>query len=382
MTQTLIVSNSAQLVADLQAANKATTAEIIELEPGTYAPVDTWGIDATHGVTVESANSANQAVLQSLDIGKSANITFTNLTFSNASTNSASALALSLYNSKVDFTNDKFTGSSNVTLANSASFGVTVEYSTDTTITGSTFEYLHNGVAEVDNNGVTVSDNSFAWMYDDGVDNAGSSNVTITKNTFTDMHPDADDPGHPDLIQFWTVGQSTAGSNIVIEDNSYVRGSGGAVQGIFMRDEVGGLTYSNVTIEDNTFDGTQWNGIFVNDATGVTIEGNTLQSYASGGETSRLVLDNVSGTIDGNHYGALVEEGANHVSMSQDTILPAISGGASSSASPITGGGTSSSAIALVSAMASLAPTSAGGGGGAVTAPTSATTSALAPPSH
>jgi parallel beta-helix repeat protein len=213
--------------------------------------------------------------------------------------------------------------------------------STNTTVSGSTFQYLQNGLTQKENNGITISNNRFTNLFGDASDNAASSNVKILNNSFTNIHIDASDGQHSDCIQFWTSGEKTAGSNITIEGNTYNIGKGTAAQGIFMTDQAGDLTYSNVTIENNDFVGTGWNGITLQHVNNAVVENNTLQSVISTGQISRVNLDGgVSGLVENNKIGGLFTEGANSATIAGNTIISPVS--------------LSSAAQALASGIASI----------------------------
>ena len=108
----------------------------------------------------------------------------------------------------------------------------------------------------------------------------GTSNITIAHNTFTNQHVNSSDTEHPDAIQFWTSGFNYSSSNITIDDNTITRGAGSAVQGIFMRDEVGNIPYQNVQIEGNEIIGENFNGLVVSGVNGGLISGNVVTSYS------------------------------------------------------------------------------------------------------
>jgi parallel beta-helix repeat protein len=193
-------------------------------------------------------------------------------------------------------------------------------------ISDSTFQYVQNGVAEKESNGVTVSGNSFSNIFGDGIDNAASWNVKLLNNTFTNLHIDPSDAQHSDAIQFWTTGETSAGGNITISGNSYNIGSGGPAQGIFITDPVGDLTYSNVTIENNDLVGTGWNGITLQHVSNALVENNTLQTVASTDQISRLTLDGrVSGLVEDNRIGQLINVNGNTATVSGNSTLAAIS---------------------------------------------------------
>ncbi|MBV8684580.1 MAG: right-handed parallel beta-helix repeat-containing protein [Caulobacteraceae bacterium] len=341
MTTTITVSNSAQLAATLQAAANAATPETILLEGGTYSLKALSNLDPTANVTIESASSSNQAAIQGLQISHSSNITFNDLAFASRSGTPTGDMAMSYFDNNVNFTNDSFSGPVSSSYVSAPVYGLVVCDSTNSTVSGSTFQYVQNGIAEKENNGITISSNTFTNIFGDATDNAASWNVQILNNNFSNIHIDSSDGQHSDAIQFWTSGEKTAGGNITIEGNTYNIGSGAAAQGIFMTDQVGGLTYSNVTIENNDLVGTAWNGITLQDVSHALVENNTLQSVIGTGQISRLTLaGGVSGLVENNKIGGFENEGVNSATVTGDTILPPIS--------------LPSHAGSLVSSMASL----------------------------
>ncbi|WP_309604029.1 right-handed parallel beta-helix repeat-containing protein, partial [Phenylobacterium sp.] len=144
---------------------------------------------------------------------------------------------------------------------------------------------------------VMLSGNKLHNIQSDGMHGGGTSNITITGNTFTDFAPKAGD--HPDAIQFWTTGTTEPVHDIVVTDNIITRGAGGVMQGIFMGNEKM-LEYKNVTITGNAVVGGMYNGIYVADASNVTIEGNLVQGYKD--MTSWIYMSKITnGVLDNNH---------------------------------------------------------------------------------
>jgi hypothetical protein len=341
MSTTVTVSNSLQLAAALTAAKKTTTPETILLDPGTYSKVSMYEYNPAANVTIESASSTNKAVIQGLAINDSSNFTFENIAFTSVPGQNAGYVASAAYDKNVNFYNDSFIGPASSSYASAPNLGLYVSYSNNTVISGSIFQYVQNGVADVGDNNTTISSNSFSNIYGDGIDNADTSNVSILSNSFTNMHIDNSDAQHSDCIQFWTTGQTNAGSNITIEGNNYAIGTGNPVQGIFITDPVGDMTYTNVTVENNDLVGTGWNGITLQHVANAVVENNILQTVTGTGQISRLTLDGgVSGLVENNKIGQLINVNGNTATVSGNTTLAAIS--------PLT------AAQALVTGMASI----------------------------
>jgi hypothetical protein len=138
--------------------------------------------------------------------------------------------------------------------------------------------------------------------------------------------------GHGDAVQFMTYGTTSVSSNINISDNLIDRGNGVPLQGIFMRDETNKLPFNNVTIDNNTIIGGEWNAIALSHATGkVQIEGNTIGSWAganvvAGGSTkfiSWIDLGDLSGaslTETGNHAQVYINGGVRTAPAGNTTL--------------------------------------------------------------
>lgn len=169
--------------------------------------------------------------------------------------------------------------------------GLLIRFSNDVTITDSEFSHLAWGIGHQDVQGLVVRDSAFHHLQVDGIRGGGSSKVAIVGNTFTDFFPGAKE--HPDAIQFWTTHTKSSARDILIEGNSFVRGDGEQVQGIFFRDQVGDLPYENVVIRGNLVAGASYNGIMVNGGRNVVVEDNIVQGFAD--EKSWIRLRDVEG---------------------------------------------------------------------------------------
>lgn len=271
------VSSAAELTTTL---SKSLNGDVIQLAAGSYGNVQISGINIIGNVTITSADPQNQAILNGLLVKGSSGLTFSNLDLSNI----------------VPGTHNVFQvlGSSNVvmdhlTVHGPANLGsglesalMMVRSSTNVTVSNSEFYNGWHGLSMLDNNGLTVSGNYVHDIRTDGIRGGGNSNLLITRNTLTDFYPAALD--HPDAIQIWTGNTTTSASNITITDNVIVRGNGGPVQGIFMRDQVGTLPFQNVTVTGNIVAGGRYNGIALDHINGGTMSDNIVAGIS--GETS------------------------------------------------------------------------------------------------
>ncbi|RVU03514.1 hypothetical protein EOE18_15450 [Novosphingobium umbonatum] len=270
---TFNVSTTAQLE---KALSSAVDGDIIALASGDYSGLVISNINIDGNVTITSADASNPAVLTDLSVKNSSGITFSNLDFYEED-------AGTYWNFTI--TNCSDIAIDNVTLHGPDNVGsgeesqiLLIRNSSGVSVTNCEFYNLYSGLNLLDCDGITVSNNSFHDIRMDGIRGGGNSNIVISSNYFTDFYPASGD--HGDCIQFWTTNTTTAASNITITDNLFVRGDGAAVQGIFMRDEVGGLSYQNVTIADNVMLGTLYQGITAGGVASGTVSDNIVVGYA------------------------------------------------------------------------------------------------------
>ena len=264
---TVYVSNAAELSAALKAAKGGET---ILLKSGTYDPVALRGIIPTANVTIASADPANQAVLTGLVLNDSKNITVRNVDMFDKSPAVVSDFLVQ-GGTNIHFDHVKIYSVAGDAGYESAPF--LIRGSKNVSVTNSEITHVRHGIAMLNNDGVTISNNYIHDLRTDGVRGGGNSNITITDNYFTEFHPAAGD--HPDAIQFWTTNTTASAENIRISGNAIMRGDGSPMQGIFMGDEAG-YAYKNVVIDNNIAVGTMYNGIAVANAAGLSVTGNTV----------------------------------------------------------------------------------------------------------
>jgi Ca2+-binding RTX toxin-like protein len=271
------------------AAAKAKSGDTISLASGTYDNVNLSNLTFASAITITSTTADHPATLTGLTVRNSTGLTFSNLEFSEL-------VPAKQWGFQI-------TGSSNITLdkldvhgpanvgSGQESAPLLIRTSSNVTVTNSDFHDSQFGINVLNNNGVNLSNNVFHNLRTDGIRGGGNSNITIAKNVFTDFHPAAGD--HADAIQFWTTNTTTATTNLTIDSNLVVRGTGDPIQGIFMRDDVGSLPFTNVTITNNQILGGLYNGIVPGGVTSGTISGNTVLGYAD--QTSWISVSALAG---------------------------------------------------------------------------------------
>jgi parallel beta-helix repeat protein len=287
MSTTVTVSSTSALESALASAKAGET---IQLAAGVYSGVTISNHNFSSPVTITSANASHPAILEGLKVGSVSNLNFTNLEMTTlGSTDPYFAFRVSA-SQNVSFSNIQVQGDLSKVAGAQMLGSFYVSDSSHITITDSSFNDLNTAVLVEGSNYVTVSNNAFQDLSKGGVEVTGTSNLTVSGNNFTDFATTAG--VHGDCIQVYTESSTASASNIVITGNVYDRGSGVAAQGIFVTDDSGVMPYHNVTIDDNTMIGADWNAIELQDATGtVQLENNHVESFTgydvvAGGNTA------------------------------------------------------------------------------------------------
>jgi Ca2+-binding RTX toxin-like protein len=324
------VTNASGLANALANAQGGDT---ILLAPGGYGKVTITNLNFASNVTIASASGTNWASLKGLHLHGCSGLTFSHLTFSTIGTVNPSSTVFAKPFSIV--------GSQNIQLANlnvhgtsliapaSQPDGLLVSGCSNVSVTGSKFQYTHVGLADIGNNNITISQNSFSQIGNDGIDNGGSSYVKITRNTFADFNH-ANSTQHADAIQFWTSNTTTSAHDIIVSNNMINLAGGTLAQGIFITDAVGNLPYQNLTVSNNTVIDALGNGIELENVANGVVTGNdvlTLTNEVSGyGQvTSRIVLLNDNGvTLEGNHANGFSIQRTANLTLWSNTLTQSI----------------------------------------------------------
>jgi Ca2+-binding RTX toxin-like protein len=261
---TTIVSTSDALTAALKSAKAGDT---IELAPGNYSYLT---LNNVTGVHLTSEFSDNEATVNGIDIVNSPGIGIDHL---NITQNSGLNGGITIQNSNsatLDHLN--IAGVAGSEAAN----GIFIESSTGVTVENSSIHNFMSGLGHLKADGLTVNNNTFSDLINDGIRGGGSSNVTINGNTFTDFHQAM--YAHNDAIQFWTSNTTNSTHDLTITNNSFVRGDGTPVQGIFLGNELN-IPYQNIIITGNSIVGGAFQGISVDDAQNLHLSGNMVDGF-------------------------------------------------------------------------------------------------------
>jgi cell division septation protein DedD len=289
----IVISSQTQLDA---AMSKATGGETFLLAAGSYN-LKLYNKSFSSPVTVTSLDSGNPARIGATTLSNVSNLTLKNLELGFSLPAGAQTEGPSMV---------KATGGGNIvvdgcyihgSLDNNPSndgFGVWFNSVDGVTVTNNKFEQLGRGGQFFGVSNLTVSNNDVREIRTDGFDFSGVDHVAIEKNYFTNFRPVSGD--HPDAIQFQTAGSTSSSTDVVIRNNVIETGSGGGMQGIFMRDEAGTLPYKRVSIENNIVIGKNMpNGITVSHGENVTLRNNTVISPTDDANPVWIRIESVTG---------------------------------------------------------------------------------------
>ncbi len=288
---TKTVSSTEGLIAAVKAAKSG---DVILLEAGQYSGVKFIGLQL-EGVTIQSKDAAAKAVLTDLTVKGSSGLTFKDLEL--VVDPAKTVFSFNIHQSRdITLSGLKVHGQTNGVITEQGD-GIMVRESSNIVIADSEFHHLTHALSHLDNDGLTVINNSFHHLAIDGMRGGGSSNVLVKGNSFTDFFPP---PGaHPDGIQFWTTNTTEVTRNIIVTENVITRGDGGPVQGIFFRDTFDKLPYENITITNNLVIGGMYNGIMLDGGNGFLIHGNVVAGLPD--QRSWIRLENaLNGTLSDN----------------------------------------------------------------------------------
>lgn len=281
----VMIDSTAELMAAL---NKAKGGEVLTLAPGTYPGVTIRGMHKAPAVVI----TGKGAVLPGLKVDKSSGLVFRRLEFAVPSPGQFAYLVSSSNN--ITFDGLSVHGPLGGSPQGKAS-GISILKSSNIKVLNSEFQQLRRGVGVGSSQDVVISGNSFHDLQTDGIMAAQVTNIQIVKNNFFSFFPIKGD--HPDAIQFLTAGTSQASRDILISDNTALRGNGSAMQGVFMRDEKQMYPYENVRILNNLLIGTGYNGIAITGGRGIEISGNELLSYEGKTNLNWVLVRQANGVV-------------------------------------------------------------------------------------
>lgn len=269
---------------------QAKSGSEILLAPGEYQNLVIQGVQA-RSIVVRSADPRKPAVIGPFIMAKSSGVTFRDLEFSNAGSSDAWAWRI-LDSHDIHFDRLDVHGSLDGNPQNDRQ-GIQIRRSSQISITNSVFHELYRSISPSDTSDIRITNNRFHDNARTGIFSSNVENVTISGNSFTDSYPIEGD--HMDAIAFTKIGPTNTTRNVLVSHNVITRGKGRVTQGIFFRDPSKGEThFSDIRIKNNLIIGMGLNGIYVNSAERVTIEGNTVLAYPGKSNNSWILLQYVN----------------------------------------------------------------------------------------
>jgi Ca2+-binding RTX toxin-like protein len=320
----ITVGSTAALSSALLSAHDGDT---ILLAPGTYNNV-TYAfnnLNFANGITITSADPSNPATITTFIMQNSSGITFSNLTMQ---TQATGYFDFQVYTSNnIHFDHVSVHGSMDGNPQDDIE-GISINTSTNVSITNSEFQQLERAMAFSSSNNIVVANNNVHDVEVTGVGFAQVGNVLVDGNTFSNFDPVVG-VDHPDAIQFLTAGTTAPSHDITITNNAIFRGTGGATQGIFFRDQLTTMNYQNVTIANNLIDGTGYGGILADYTHNISVTGNTLITLAGASNNTPLQIFDSSGVIITNNQtaGAIGIDGDTALTQSGNTLNAIVTDG-------------------------------------------------------
>lgn len=354
---TILVNSTAGLTGALKAAQGG---DVIKLAPGTYSGLQVSNLAFKSDVIITSMDASKPAIITNFTMSNVTGLTFTNLEMAavNPTGTASSGWAFIITNGNdIHFDNVDFHGSKDGNVNNDMN-GLQIRGGKDISVTNSDFEQFGRALAISQADHIKVSGNEVHDVRTDGFNFAEVGYIEVTNNRMTNFRPGATD--HPDAIQFWTSGTTTASHDIVVSGNVITRGDGAYVQGIFFRDQIGTLPFERVTISNNLIVGTGYNAIRVNGGTNVTVSDNDLVSMVGDNKTFMLI-GNVNGLVSTNNSAASIGyDGVTNLVEKNNEITTAVSDAKAIISAFLTGGDVAKILAAPAIVNQTLTGTSAG----------------------
>jgi len=279
MAETFSVSNAAELSAALASAQGG---DRIELAGGDYGDVSI-GQDFALDVTIASANADDPAIFGGLNVNNASHLVFDGILFDYASA-AGDPANLRIFDvrssSYITLRNSMFTGDT-VFEGEGSGFGLNILSSDHIVIEHNEFSDWNRALGIHESADITVWGNDIHSISGDGIQMSGIVGVLIEDNW---IHDFTSPLNHDDMIQLFSLPDSTRSENITIRGNFLDAGTNESVQLIFMRNEVvdqgqgsfANFAYRNLLIEDNVIYGAFVHGITVGETDGLAIRNNSL----------------------------------------------------------------------------------------------------------
>ena len=263
----------------------ATGGETIMLAPGNYGAVFIRNKAYTAPVTITSSNASDPAVIASLSISQSKNVTLSNI------------ISQYVYKGEpIYHRNNEITGSSNIMITDvqfigandtagyGSGYGVVIAGNSNTvTLKNSTMTKWGRALVAYESQNLNIIGNTASDISNDVMNFVMVEDLLLENNYLHSMRRDPNSGNHADVVQFFTSGTIVPTKNVIIRGNVFDIASGSWAQSLFMGNEEVRLGragiemfYQNVLIENNVIRNLHVHGITVGETIGLTIRNNKI----------------------------------------------------------------------------------------------------------
>lgn len=312
--QTITVSTTAELNTALASLSAGSGGTIL-LDPA-GGPYEIAAMNMSGApVLVAGADEADMPDVIGIDVYGSSNLTFANLDISSAGTDrEAWKEDLDInFSDNITLADCTMSGSATGYLPEKTSEAandraISIQDSSNVTITGTLIENYYLGVGFGNVQGLTFTHNEITGMQGDGMHGNGLQDATIAYNNFHDFYGTTQEINHADMLQIWDNNSEILSKNIEIHNNVFDSGGGSSSQSIFIVNDSFKLTgvkeyFENISVYENLIFNSQANGIVLDHVDGATVYNNTVlfnEADAEGSSPRIQLADVLNGSATGN----------------------------------------------------------------------------------
>lgn len=284
---------------DLNRAIKTSIAgDTILVAPGNYGNVLVNSINRGP-VTIKSANSNAEAVLDSVIVSRSSNFTFSNFEVSHplkAGEGENFTMVRVQFSRDITFVDMNVHGSLNNN-PNDDGKGFTSKASSRIAVLDSTFSELNVAAGFGRGSDIIFAGNTINNARE-GLNVVQIDGGLVERNFISNILPDASRGDHGDAIQVHAGGQATSSNDLIFRGNVMKLGNS-ASHGIYINNEKGdqGLVHTNITVEGNYYEGNARHGITVNYAHNVAVHDNTVRDVGTRGLAPAILITKVTNGV-------------------------------------------------------------------------------------
>ncbi len=305
--KTTTVTNTASLMLTLKTAGAGDT---ILLASGNYGAVAISGFQPTGTVTIKSANPNADAVFTTLRLTNVANLVINDVDVSRPLTSSIglNTAAVNVSGSRnVSFVGVDFAGSLNGNSSDDG-HGISIVNSNRISVLDSTFRQLDGAIIVSRTDNIIVAGNTITETRE-GASISQVRGGLFDRNHITNMQPDYAAGDHPDMFQVHTGGKLYgASSDLKFSNNVMIQGTSGPVGGIFISSQNDTVKFSNITVENNYYEGAYRHAISVYNTKNVVIDNNTVLMGNNAGVVPAINIADVTGAKITNNVATLILE--------------------------------------------------------------------------